>query len=1787
MRPDQMRHMEGRTVGKRYRIGRFLRYSAAGDIYECRDITADNSRLVIRIPPVLELRENSEELGRRIVLLQKFRHQQIESVFDFGRLAETGALYLILKRTDGSDFYSGTKNSGIQDILTLFDEILQILRYPHTRKMIHGNLTPESVLLLNNSEGQNVPFLRDFSLFRRTDNSGGFSSHESICYSAPELLLEGREGKETDFFALGVLLYQALTRRLPFEDSDPDFLIQKQIQGNIDLGPVERMEGGRNVVPLLERLLEKDAAKRISSIDEALSLLPSQTRRDFDLSGGRHGRFSAAPFVEREKEMRLLRERAELVKKNGRGWTVFIAGEAGSGKTRCMEELRGWALLNGWRVVQGFFSAHEESPYAPFTRILGKTDFKEKGTGSFSEDISLAAESETQSSGFASGWFQDRLTRELLRRLSGRPTILLLHDIHWASEEACIILDYLCSDTRTRPIFICAGFRSDEIAEDAIRRVIDGVRRGKRGETVSLESLTKNGVRQMISGLTGINNHPEYPCGWMFRTVGGNPFFLKEMLEYLAEREILRNKFGIWKFAAPFPAKPEVPAAIGSILRKRLLRLSTPAMETLQWLSLFHRAVPRKYTELLTDYDGGRNDASLAELNKSRMLRMESSIFNEAIAPAYEMIAKITREMIPQERKRKMYREIAELLEREVGNDQQCEAALHYTESHPDDHSIRCALKAVNDFNAVFDHENALRCFQYVFKNENRLTAQETFQAMISACDSMCALGEAQQAIGVIKSALYAQTVIEPEMKARLYLCLAMAYRHAGDWRCQEQNCKTGLKILRRLSLDERFTETSLWTELAISAVMRSNTRNALRFLDRAIAACTDRNSPALFGKIHNLYAILYCASDDFKKAADAGETALAVLSHSEETIQKCSALSAVGLAYMKRSRFASALRLHLSAAALSEKSRSAVLRARANGKLAECLCRMGQIQNSFAAIDQALAAAKESNNPVICRACDAIAAEINLAAHNYSETRRILKTLECGEKDTLSFFTAGRADYLSAELNFRLGDFAAASEKIQKLRARKIAQTPLYEFELAQALDERVIFERDNDPGSLQRLRALENRAARKHWPHQRCIIKLHICEILISLKSPEEAAEYARNALRLAVGMRSISLQCRAQLMLGISLSRLQRKSCAKTPAGADIRDADAAIRSLNDCVNLADSSYSLECRWRALAELCFIYRFYKKYELCFNSARQAHEALVKLENLTPSDMLDSFHATFDRGRIKHELARIIETGQPLCRVPHAVKCTKSANAEILLRMAAIINSVREISPLLDGLLELALSAIDIDRGLIFLWDEAADKLEQAGGRDAKNGSMVFTDDISHAILESVFSKGKPIVSADAGNDPRIMKSDYSALPGKMLCIPLKTPERTIGVFYGDIFNRVENIREAEIDIANAFCSLTALAVDNIMARRRLTQTGARTISLQAPDTFPEIIGASLSIKRLKNHISLAAASPLDILITGESGSGKELIARAISNGDRNRNGKFIPVDCGTLSDGIAEAELFGCRKGAFTGANENRVGLIEAANGGVLFLDEISNMPQRMQVKLLRALQEREVRRIGETVPRKIEIRVVAATNKDIAEEIKNGRFCGDLFYRLKVVEIHSPPLRERAEDIPLLIEGFLKNIFDKERGVIRRFSQEAMDLLQQYSYPGNIRELKNIVASAYYSSSGDVIEAGALPVELRVRKTTETAFSSTADNLYLRILSGDGGFVDMVKKPYLDRRIESSVVRGVIQRALRDATGVYRSAFARLRIPEHNYASTMQFLKRHGCYLDFLPFRRDSE
>jgi DNA-binding NtrC family response regulator len=299
--------------------------------------------------------------------------------------------------------------------------------------------------------------------------------------------------------------------------------------------------------------------------------------------------------------------------------------------------------------------------------------------------------------------------------------------------------------------------------------------------------------------------------------------------------------------------------------------------------------------------------------------------------------------------------------------------------------------------------------------------------------------------------------------------------------------------------------------------------------------------------------------------------------------------------------------------------------------------------------------------------------------------------------------------------------------------------------------------------------------------------------------------------------------------------------------------------------------------------------------------------------------------------------------------------------------------------------------------------------------------------------------------------------------------------------------------------------FLRLFEEALGESAARREQAQ-----LRRKQPAAPPHIIGASRPMRELFDHIALAARSGSTVLVIGESGTGKELIARAVHDMSE-RKGAFVPVNCAAIPAELIESELFGHTGSAFTGAKQPRAGLIEASDGGTLFLDEVGELPPPVQPKLLRSLQEGAVRRVGANIEKGVDLRVVAATNRDLEQDVRDGRFREDLFWRLNVIRLEAPPLRERSFDIPLLVEHFVNKAAEAAKRPPLDVSSEALAILTAYSWPGNVRELENAIERAVAFARGNAITPDDLPERVRTSGGASALIArSVEQNLSLRDL-----------------------------------------------------------------------------
>ena len=400
-----------------------------------------------------------------------------------------------------------------------------------------------------------------------------------------------------------------------------------------------------------------------------------------------------------------------------------------------------------------------------------------------------------------------------------------------------------------------------------------------------------------------------------------------------------------------------------------------------------------------------------------------------------------------------------------------------------------------------------------------------------------------------------------------------------------------------------------------------------------------------------------------------------------------------------------------------------------------------------------------------------------------------------------------------------------------------------------------------------------------------------------------------------------------------------------------------------------------------------------------------------------------------------------------------------------------------------------------------------------------------VVDDDDVTRRLLKEVLEKENYSVHLAGSGEEAVRKLNQCHFPvilsdirmfeldGMSVLRVVKKSQAQSAVIlmtgFGSMEGTIEAIQEGAFDYVSKPFKMDALKAVVARAMKHWEALNETRDTIEAPRlevTAKSLIGKSPKIVEVYKVLARAAMSSSTVLVIGESGTGKELVARAIHDNSQRRKERFIAVNCGALAESLLESELFGHVKGSFTGANADKSGLFEEASGGTLFLDEIGDITPALQIKLLRVLQESEVRPVGSSEVRRVNVRLIAATHRDLDHLVKTDKFREDLFYRLKVISIELPSLRERMEDLPYLIEHFLARYSEKNRKRVSHISEEAMILIRKYSWPGNIRELEHSIERAVAMTNTSVLFPEDFPPEIRRTTHAEGASATTGEHAY---------------------------------------------------------------------------------
>jgi Nif-specific regulatory protein len=427
------------------------------------------------------------------------------------------------------------------------------------------------------------------------------------------------------------------------------------------------------------------------------------------------------------------------------------------------------------------------------------------------------------------------------------------------------------------------------------------------------------------------------------------------------------------------------------------------------------------------------------------------------------------------------------------------------------------------------------------------------------------------------------------------------------------------------------------------------------------------------------------------------------------------------------------------------------------------------------------------------------------------------------------------------------------------------------------------------------------------------------------------------------------------------------------------------------------------------------------------------------------------------------------------------------------VLMKFSTAINAIRGLEALLERLLELLFEVVPAQRGAILLTN--GDSLENSFvfGLDRKQGKNQPVN-VSRTIVQQVLRDGVAVLASDAAvTEPGLNTASFIETRAySVMCVPFVMVDRRLGVLYLDTTRSHDQFNKSHLQLVTAVAAIAAVAIENARHFEWLEKENERLLA--DVNIEHNMVGESGAMQRVYHFISKVAPTDATVLISGESGTGKELAARAIHRNSKRAQKPFVAVNCAALTESLLESELFGHERGAFTGAIAQKKGRLEIAAGGTVFLDEIGELTPPLQVKLLRVLQEREYERVGGTLTIKIDVRVIAATNKNLDDAMAAGEFRHDLFYRLNVVSLEMPGLRERREDIMLLASYFAEKYGAMCNKKLKGISPDARAALVAYDWPGNVRELENTIERAVVLGTTEWILPEDLPEAVLERVDT---------------------------------------------------------------------------------------------
>ncbi len=1722
----------GEVLDGRYEVISLLGEGGMGSVLLARDL-AEGREICLKVLSGSPGDPNERALiAQEFRILKSLRHPNLEEVYDFGTLPPSGTPYFTSEYVRGRDLYAATEGMALADLAGLVSQACGALQFIHSRGLVHFDVKPENMLVDDSAPGGPRLKLIDFGLACDSASGPGRVVRGTPAYIAPEILRGEPADHRADLYSRGVTLHRLLCRAFPpppgpgragrdDRASRPDTGVPAA--GSLEPDPM------RGVVL---RLLDPVPDNRYAGAQEAMEDICRAAGRvpDAETPGTAEWRMSSGRFVGRAEETGFF---AGLIdSKCGDGMVHVLTGEAGIGKTRLMREIGTRAQIGGWRFLRAAPKEEGGDEPGPMLKALAEV----APAGFAADGIPGAAPRPGARSGDADSGrdaaeeaarFREAVSGMLISASREKPVLLFLDDAQWADRETVETIAFVqrhlailgARGGEIPPLLLFAAVRGDDAS------ALSGA---AACEVHRLSGLERGEIEALVASILGESEVPRPFADGIESFSSGNPLFVEEALKALARSGALRRSGSRWIFPANPPGGPDFPNGLAGLFEDSVKAAGPAARRVLEALSVWARPAEAGAAAVLA---GGLPHEEIAA--SLRSLR-EAGLVDRTGGPRgwkwsfrHGYLRAFVRSRIEPGRLRALHEAAGRHLEADpAAGASPEEKAWHLLEGGVKDPGVQRALEAGARLRGISQYGSAAAVLAKALDLAGAGHPLRP-ELLIEIAESRKDSGDHAGALSSLEEALPLLEARGAESTGPLVETLT---------RTGEMLRATGRLGEAAAAFDRAdATASGAGMETASGAariakawvlVNQGMMSDALDLVRR-----TMRTNRSLHGEEAEGEAALICANILTRMGDyDGADAELMKAQRVFESLPGRRSLSTIhrfrGTVCMQRSRLAEAGK-HLEAS-LAEcmkygRRREEMLTIE---MLAVLCMRLLRLAEAWGHLRRGLESAALIRHEV---GENRLLTLQGMLAGSRGDIRDGIETL----RKVVEFWDArGMAHNRPIsegnliELEVYAGMTADAATRLRRLRA--FAKSSQDSSLLASTL--RLLaryYHRRGKPAAVLRILDLRLGDRRKPPKGGMAVLLSQRALCLAQLGRLEESQRESATASKDLEAFGEPEAMLNSNLYEGLRLgvagefeaSAALLEGVARRGAETGHRIVEAsALAGLGGSLLRAGAYAKAEEAFRraislagavslpvegAAARLGMAEVLRARGDAAAAQA-EIRDALALARGARASDLVRRAERMAAEGIV----ATPIPAGPPLER---SAAGFSPGPLGALLSIFGRFAGAHPYPGILEEVMDAALSLSGLSRGFILSGpEEGFRKLVSRNVEEVQVGGT----DPSRGIARQVFETGSPVYSADAAADPAFagMKSVRGLGIRSLLCMPLRSAGRRIGVVYLDDPDRSGVFDPARLDLIQGLSDLAGVALEEARLRTKLEESEAaqslrarnyeeqvktqalaldemrellqaRERELGAVGGYGGIVGRSEAMRRLFPLLDRVAATSLPVVIEGETGTGKELVARAIHAQGQRRGKTIMDINCAAIPETLLESELFGHVKGAFTGADRNRKGLIESANGGTLFLDEIGDMPMQLQSKLLRVLQEGEVRPLGAKASVPVDVRVICATNRDLAALVKAGSFREDLYYRLKVLSVRLPPLRDRREDIPILAAGFLTehlNREGRESGSIR-ISPEALEVLSGHDWPGNVRELKNLIEGAAVFVQGGVITA----------------------------------------------------------------------------------------------------------